>query len=174
MNCDKCGKPVKTVTEERYHYTESGLGNVYLCNLSVLVCETCGSVVGPIIPRLKMLHAAIAQAVALQPYPLSGADARFLRKQQRLKAREWAALLRVDAATLSRWENDEQTIGPQSDALIRHLYFRLLEQEGHPVAGQIAEQIAAAAQERIEPASVLINANDPAVYSYLCGAPVSA
>ncbi len=134
----------------------------------MLVCESCGSAT-PIIRGLKHLHATIAQAVALQPYPLRGADARFLRKQHRLKAREWASLLRVDAATLSRWENEEQSIGPQSEALIRHVYCRLLEQEGRALEGPIAEQIAAATQPRNEPAWILIDADNPAVYSYQSG-----
>jgi DNA-binding transcriptional regulator YiaG len=168
MNCDKCGKSATIVSGRKYHYTESGLDNVYLYNLALIVCESCPCA-EPIIPKSKLLHSAIGKALALQPYPLKGSEARFLRKQHRLRAREWAALLRVDAATLSRWENDEQPIGPQSDALIRYVYFRLLEQEGQSVAGQIAERIAAATQERIEPSGVFINADNPAVYSYQCG-----
>jgi len=164
MNCDNCGGPASILTGQTHHYTECGLDNVYLSNLKTLACESdsCKSI-EPIIPRLKLVHETIAEAVALQPYALIGAEARFLRKQCRLKAREWAALLRVDVSTLSRWENGEQSIGSQSDALIRHLYFRLLEQGGHARPGPIAERIAAATQPRNELSSVLIDAGNPAI-----------
>lgn len=165
MTCDKCGVPMKVLPGQKYHYKESGLNSVYLYNIELAVCEEC-KCAEPIIPRIKLLHATIARAIALQPYPLRGMDIKFLRKQHRFKAREWASLLRVDVSTLSRWENDAQTIGPQADALIRYVYFRLLEQEGKDLAGPIAEEIAAATQTRRESSVVLIDAGNPAIYSY--------
>jgi DNA-binding transcriptional regulator YiaG len=168
MKCSKCEAPTVVRSKQRYHYAECGLDNVYLYNIDLLVCEKCKRV-EPVIPRTKLLHSTIARAIALQPYPLRGQDIRFLRKQHRFKAQEWASLLRIDASTLSRWENDGQQIGPQADALIRYLFLRLLEQEGENVQGPLAEQIAAATQERPGEASVLIDAGHPAIYSYQCG-----
>jgi len=158
---------MKVLPGQKYHYKESGLDNVYLYNIELAVCEGCGGV-EPIIPRMKLLHETISRAIALQPYPLRGADIRFLRKQHRFKAREWASLLRVDVSTLSRWENDAQVIGPQADALIRYVYFRLVQQEGQELAGPIAEEIAAATHTRRASSVVLVDAGNPSIYSYDC------
>ena len=149
-----------------YHYTESGLRNVYLVNVDLRMCEQCHAAT-PRIPKILKLHETIGRAVALQPYPLNGGDVRFLRKQLGLKAREWATLLRIDHTTLSRWENEEQKIGPQSDALVRHLYFRLLEERsGRLIVESVAERIAAQSEERFEDSGVFVNMNNPSVYSY--------
>lgn len=172
MNCSKCEAPMLRRSKQRYHYAESGLDSVYLYNVDLLVCERCKRI-EPVIPRLKLLHSTIARAIALQPYALRGQDIRFLRKQRRFKAQEWASLLRIDASTLSRWENDIQQIGPQADALIRFLFLRLLEQEGQNLQGPLAEQIAAATQARPGEAGVLIDAANPAIYSYQCGSTVA-
>ena len=153
---------------QTYHYVECGLDNIFLCNIELLTCERC-KCVEPLLPRVKLIHSTIARAIALQPYPLRGSDIRFLRKQHRLRAREWASLLRVDVSTLSRWENEGQQIGPQADALIRYVHFRLQEQRGEQMGGPVAEQIAAATQPRPESSSVLIDAGNPAIYSYQCG-----
>ena len=75
--------------------------------------------IDPIIPHVNSLMEALAWAVASKPYRLRGEDVRFLRKYLRMTGVEFAGLLKVDKATLSKWENDEDKIGPQSDRLIR-------------------------------------------------------
>jgi transcriptional regulator with XRE-family HTH domain len=47
---------------------------------------------------------------------------RFLGMEMRLKANELAALLGVHKVTVSRWENNEENIGPSSDRLLRSIY----------------------------------------------------
>ena len=90
-----------------------------------------------------------------------------MRKHLGLKGREWATLLRLDQATLSRWENGDQQIGLQSDALIRLLYLRIFEErEGRLILGAVAEQIAASTKERVKEATVRINMDNPVLYSY--------
>ena len=74
----------------------------------------------------------------------------------------------MDVSTFSRWENDAQTIGPQADALIRYVYFRVVEQEGQDLAGPIAKEIAAATQTRRASSVVLVDAGNPSIYSYDC------
>ena len=54
-----------------------------------------------------------------KPYELTGEDVRFLRKYLELSAAEFANILSVDKSTLSRWENGDRALGPQSDRLIR-------------------------------------------------------
>jgi transcriptional regulator with XRE-family HTH domain len=48
-----------------------------------------------------------------------GAAPRFLRKHMDLNQADFARLLRVNKTTLSKWENNEDPIGLQSDLLAR-------------------------------------------------------
>ena len=142
MRCDICKGGLTSVEDQLYHYTESGLDNVFLSNIEVEVCLECGAK-SPSIPRITDLHSAIARVIALQETQLRGRDVRFLSKQLGLRAKEWAALIKVDAATLSRWENGDQQIGAQSDLLVRFLFIRLTEErEGRLFQGGSTEQIA--------------------------------
>src|SRR5579883_1114521 len=120
MLCEVCGAPTEIKKGQTYHYKESGLDNIYLEDIEVRVCtsEECKTAT-PRIPRILELHRVIGQAVALKDSPLSGAEARFLRKHLGYQGREWAKLLHVDESTLSKWETQNREIGPQSDALIR-------------------------------------------------------
>jgi len=168
IKCDTCSGLTKVRDGQTYHYKECGLDNVYLENVELRECEACGTAT-PRIRRILDLHATIARAVALKPGPLSGAEIRFLRKQLGLKAREWAVLLRIDQATLSRWENGVQQIGPQADTLIRLLYLRVFEErEGKRIPETITERIAAPTNGQIKEAIVRVNMDNPALYSYQC------
>jgi putative zinc finger/helix-turn-helix YgiT family protein len=165
MKCDVCSKgEIRTKVRQTYRYKECGLDNVYLLNIEFRVCDACGIKV----PRLKSmpeLHATIARAIAMQPCSLRGQDIRFLRKQLGYSAREWATLLRTDASTLSRWENDQQEIGTQSDTLIRLLYFRIRDEK----EGTLSKERVATAAAAVSTGCFLnlcVNMNDPSVYSY--------
>lgn len=152
------------MVQETYRYKECGLDNVYLLNMEVRVCDSCGSKV-PRLKRMPDLHATIARAIAMQPCPLRGQDIRFLRKQLGHSAKEWARLLRTDASTLSRWENGQQELGTQSDTLIRLLYFRIRdEKEGTLSKENVAA--AAAAVSRTCLLNLCVNMKNPNVYSY--------
>jgi putative zinc finger/helix-turn-helix YgiT family protein len=166
MKCERC-KSETIVNRQRYNYTECGLDNIYLENIEVRVCPACG-LESPRIPHINELHDTIGRAIALQYAPLSGQEARFLRKHLGLKAREWAEYLRVDATTLSRWENEEQQIGAQSEALIRMLYsYLMFKKAGRPMLDGLAEAIAAVAPgTRAEIPAVLVNPRNPERYSY--------
>ena len=170
MKCELCKGETIIKRGQTYHYTECGLDNVYLENIEVRVCQACGEV-APRIPRIEELHATIGLAIASQQNPLLGKEARFLRQQLGLKARDWAAYLHIDVSTLSRWENGEQTIGLQSDLLMRLLYFNLLaEKSGKPLPERIAERIAAIVYQRAESLAVFVNVLKPAQYSYRAAA----
>ena len=164
MKCDICQGKITTKTKQTHHYTECGLDNVYLKNVDVRVCESCGEK-NLRISGILELHETIARGVGLQPCPLRGQDVRFLRKQLGYSAKEWATFLRIDTSTLSRWENEQQEIGPQSDALLRFLYFRLLDES----KGKITHESVAAASAAVSAAcflKVCVNMDNPAVYSY--------
>jgi DNA-binding transcriptional regulator YiaG len=145
---------------------ESGLDNVYLDGIDLLACDSCGDE-SPIIPRILEVHAAIGRAVALQQAPLRGDDVRFLRKRLGLRARVWAGILKVSVETLSRWENGEQKIGPQSDALFRLMYVRICEErEGRLFPGEVVEQIASIPMDRTAVPILLVDVNTLKVTSY--------
>lgn len=123
MKCELCGIERKTLYNQTYHFekTLSGLDNLYLQNITVDYCEKCEDI-SPYFYRAIPLHKTIAQAIVLQPVPLIGNDIRFLRKHLGLRGKDFAELLHIDAATLSRWENSEQNPSPQSDLLVRTLF----------------------------------------------------
>lgn len=165
MKCDICGGTTRIQRGQRYHYVESGLTNVYLENIELRICDSCKAV-SPRIPRINELHATIGRAIALQQVPLAGKEVRFLRQHLGLKAREWAALLRLDAATLSRWENSEQQIGAQSDALLRCTYFLKLAEAGEKIPDRVVEQLASIVELRTDALAMLVNMNNPSVFSW--------
>ena len=164
MKCDICQGNIASKTRQTYHYIECGLDNVYLKNVDVRICASCNEQSARI-PRILELHATIGRAIAMQPCPLRGQDIRFLRKQLGYSARQWAKFMRTDASTLSRWENGQQDIGSQSDALIRLLYFRIRdEQEGALTGDRVAEAAAAVSAACL--LRLCVNMDDPKVYSY--------
>ena len=164
--CEMCGGTLTIKTGQTYQYSESGLENVSLENLTVEVCKKCKAT-SPRLRRIRQLHETIGRAVALQPAPLTGAGVRYLRKHLGYKAREWATLLRIDAATLSRWEADGRAIGLQSDLLIRLVYFYLLaEREDIRLPDRMVEQVATIDIGQKQAPEIVINADNPSGYSY--------
>jgi putative zinc finger/helix-turn-helix YgiT family protein len=164
MKCDVCQRKTTTKAVSVYRYSECGLDNVYLKNVQVRVCSHCKEK-SPRIARITQLHATIARAVAMQPCPLRGQDVRFLRKQLGYSQKEWAAFLRTDVSTLSRWENGQQAIGVQSDSLMRLLYFRIRDEQ----EGVLSTERVAAASAAVGAACLLslcVNMDNPKVYSY--------
>jgi transcriptional regulator with XRE-family HTH domain len=61
----------------------------------------------------------LAFAVVSQPYRLQGEDVRFLRKYLNMTQAQLSELLDIHKTNLSKWENNEDKIGEQSDRLIR-------------------------------------------------------
>ena len=89
-----------------------------LAGIEIVTCKKCGNA-DPIIRNLSGLMCSLAEIVARKPYRLRGEEIRFLRKYLEMSAKDFAVLLCVDASTLSKWENNEDPVGPQSDKLIR-------------------------------------------------------
>lgn len=119
LNCPNCQKNQTTKIGE-YHYTESGLPNVWLLGIEVFECE-CGESFA-FIPCIQELHKLIAKILLTQENPLSGKEIRFLRKTMGLKAKEFADLIGVKNITVSRWERGGITPPNSIDRLIRLFY----------------------------------------------------
>ena len=165
MHCE-CGGKTKEKRVGLYRYTESGLPNVFLADIKVIECAECG-VVSPVIPSILKLHATIAEAIAMKPSTLTGAEMRFLRKQLGLSAVQWSSYMKMDKASVSRLENGHNPIGRQTDALIRLLYFRLLEEkENRHISENIADLIAEVEQDS-EEFGIRVPVGDPSGYTFV-------
>jgi putative zinc finger/helix-turn-helix YgiT family protein len=119
ITCPNCQTKHATKIGE-YHYTESGLPNVWLLGVEVFECE-CGESFA-FIPCIQELHKLIARDMVTQENSLSGPEIRFLRKIMGLKAKEFANLVGVKNVTVSRWERGEITPPEPIDRFIRLFY----------------------------------------------------
>jgi len=116
-SCRECGKKTRNEKQD-YLFQESGLDYVVLKGIDVVVCPGCKTVM-PRIPRLNQVMRSLAHALIAKPFALKGQDVRFLRKFLMQTQDEFARILHVDKTTLSKWENGDDPVGPQSDRLIR-------------------------------------------------------
>lgn len=117
--CSNCSAEARIVSGD-YEFKETGLRDVVVHGVDLIKCGKCGNV-DPILSGVDEIMHLIALAVLRKPYRLEGAELRFLRKHVDLTQEEFAKLLRVDKTTLSKWENDGDPIGFQSDLLARVL-----------------------------------------------------
>lgn len=136
INCPNCQKIGQT-HRGKYHYTESGLQNVWLDGVEIFECA-CGESFA-FIPCAKELHKIIAGILLKRKAQLSGREIRFLRKYIGLKSKEFANRLGVKIVTVSRWEHGD-VVPPESiDRLIRFFYAAAMNLGG--VAPKIAKGI---------------------------------
>jgi len=119
VRCSNCSEPAK-IAHGNYQFKESGLENVVLCGIELIQCDHCGNE-DPIIPGMDDLFRTIALALVTKPYRLAGEEVRFLRKYMGLTGDGFSRLLHVDKTTLSKWENNDDPVGTQSDLAIRML-----------------------------------------------------
>jgi DNA-binding transcriptional regulator YiaG len=101
---------------EPYHFTASGLPNVYL--LSGVKIESdadYGELVS--IDRLPDLFMAIAFSLVRKPEGLTGPEMRFLRKRMGATQAELAAELWVSEQTVANYEKGKTEPGPADRAL---------------------------------------------------------
>jgi DNA-binding transcriptional regulator YiaG len=115
--CTACGAAAKVV-RGRYQFAECGLRHVTLEGVETIRCAKCGND-EVIIPHMNDLMRTLSLAVVGQPFRLQGEDVRFLRKYLNMTQAEFAGLLHVHKTNLSKWENNQDKIGDQSDRLIR-------------------------------------------------------
>ncbi|HEY6126848.1 MAG TPA: helix-turn-helix domain-containing protein [Candidatus Acidoferrum sp.] len=115
--CSNCGSEAKVVRGD-YEFKETGLRDLVLLDVELVKCGKCGNV-DPVLFQVDELMHIAAVAILQKPYRLQGEELRFLRKHIDLNQEEFAKLLRVNKTTLSKWENNEDPIGIQSDLLAR-------------------------------------------------------
>ena len=115
--CRECGGNVK-IARKDYRFTESGLNNVFLKDIEVVVCANCKSE-SPRILNHDDLMRTIAVAFIDKPFELAGDEVRFLRKYLGEGSIAFAQMLGIDRSHLSRVENGAMTISKQTDRLVR-------------------------------------------------------
>ena len=114
--CSNCGAKARVVRGD-YVWEDVDLP-VTLKNVEQVKCSKCGNA-DVVIPRLAQVMRTLAHAVIHKPYRLRGEEVRFLRKYLGMTGADFSALLKVDKTTLSKWENNDDPVGDQSDRLIR-------------------------------------------------------
>jgi YgiT-type zinc finger domain-containing protein len=161
MRCDICDNETKIIKAEKYQYTLSGLSNLFLKNIKVEVCKIC-NLDAPYIPKIIRLHNTIARAIICKKSHLLGEEIRFLRKNLRIKAQDWAKLLRKDVATISRAEKTGNILNKDLDLLIRLLYVRVWEENKDTL---FAERVFVAVKD--VDLGILIDVENIEEYSYI-------
>ena len=121
MKCVVCGSNLSGPEPRTVPY--HSLPGVNLVGVPVWTCG-CGEEEISI-PDINGLDRLIVHLLSKKNGSLSGSEIRFLRKHIGWSGRDLARHLDVAPATVSRWENDEQRIGPQADRLLRLLATRL-------------------------------------------------
>jgi len=115
----------ETMGKNMYHYTESGLQNVWLTNGYVVRNTPYGK--GVAIQDVSGLHKAICRAIARQP-KLTGAELRFLRKEMGLSQTGLAQLLGSTEQNISLWERRGK-IPKVSDRLVKLICLEYIDGE---------------------------------------------
>jgi DNA-binding transcriptional regulator YiaG len=136
--CSNCSKSAHVI-HGNYQFKESGLNNVVLCGIEIIKCDHCGNE-DPILPALDHLLQIIALALVNKPYRLAGEEVRFLRKYLKLTEDKLSRLLHVDKTTLSKWENNDDPVGTQSDLAIRMITMSLDKELKNKLSEVVREQ----------------------------------
>ncbi|MFO1099741.1 MAG: hypothetical protein U1E81_16110 [Xanthobacteraceae bacterium] len=112
-----------------YHYTESGLDNVFLANGYRIHKTPYGD--GVSIQDTPGLHRAIGQWLISAPKPLNGAELRFLRLEMEQTQSCLAGIVGTTEQTLRLWEKKrgKDLPGP-ADRLIRAIYSEYIGGDG--------------------------------------------
>jgi DNA-binding transcriptional regulator YiaG len=87
---------------EPFHYTASGLHNIFLLNGVTIEDTSYGPMVE--IKNLNGLHHAIGLYIIEKPEPMTGAEFRFLRKQMELTQDELARVMKTTDQTVANYE----------------------------------------------------------------------
>lgn len=103
----------------RYHYTQSGLDNVWLENGFRVLESPYGR--GVAIDDVPGLHRVIGAALVEKAQKLSGKEFRFLRVEMELSQAKLGELLGKTAQSVALWEKSGK-VPPAVDFLIRHIY----------------------------------------------------
>jgi putative transcriptional regulator len=103
-----------------YHYTDSGLDNIFLVNGYEIHETPYGRAVS--IEDLDGLHDAIGRSLVEKNNALTGKELRFLRHELDLSQKRLGQFFGVSDQTVARAEKRKRKIDPLMDRMIRALY----------------------------------------------------
>jgi hypothetical protein len=107
--CDICSTKFEirwSTPEQPYHYTESGLGIVFLIGVETFNCSKCNEGTAAI-PDIGGLHKLIATALFGTSEPLTPREFMFLRKEMLLGLPELSKRMGVEREVISTFERAE-------------------------------------------------------------------
>lgn len=119
-----------------YHYTESGLDNVWLANGYIERDTPYGK--GVSVVDADSLHRALALQITDKQGRITGKELRFLRTMLGLSQAGLAKMLAVTEQAVSLWERTGK-VPKQSDAFVRFLVLGKL--DGDKPIGELIERI---------------------------------
>jgi putative zinc finger/helix-turn-helix YgiT family protein len=122
--CAICGGAVSEIRNEVYKYKTAGIP-VLLYGITQYRCNACEETFASI-PEVEKLHLLLAEKLCCKSDRLSGDEIRFLRKELKLKSVDFAKILGITPAYLSRLEGDSRKTSEALDKFIRTVY--ILEQ----------------------------------------------
>lgn len=102
----------------QYHYTDSGLRNIWLASGFEVVETEYGT--GIAIHDVEGLHRAIGETLARKAW-LTGAEVRFLRKEMDMSQRSLGQLLGNTDQAIAKWEKFGK-VPKTADRMIRLIY----------------------------------------------------
>ena len=119
-----------------YHYSSSGLDNVWLANGYTLRQTAYGE--GVSIDDVDGLHRMLASQLAVKAGPLGRKELRFLRTYLNLSQDGLAKLVGVDAQTVSLWERSKK-LPLSAETVVRMLVIQA--GKGDTAIGKVIDQI---------------------------------
>lgn len=112
-----------------YHYTDSGLDNVWLENGYTIHDTPYGE--GISIQNTEELHKVIGEWLISLPKPLTGAELRFIRLEMDMTQKNLAGMLGEEEQTVRRWEKARtKPVRGAADRFTRVLYNQFINGDG--------------------------------------------
>ncbi len=126
---------------KEYHYTESGLDNVYLVNgFEITPLENGDKEI--FIHDLSGLHKAIGLNLIFKQGLLSGKEIKFIRTTFDFSQKTLGKILGCDYQTILLWEKGSHPISKSADHLLRVLFYSYLHPEKEKLIFDLVNEIA--------------------------------
>jgi len=126
---------------KEYHYTESGLDNVYLVN-GFEITSLDNDEKEIFIHDLSGLHKAIGLNLIFKQGLLSGKEIKFIRTTLDFSQKTLGKALGCDYQTILLWEKDSHPISKSADHLLRILFYSYLQPEKDKLIFDLVNEIA--------------------------------